>query len=623
MVGSACIGVALCVTVLCAVLVHAVSEVDGSINAASNSGKVAFVFAGSPRTFVHPLLFKSLKKNLIESFCPRDVCEPHVFARLSFMDNVHEGVRYSSVGITLPRTDKEEFIIDKVRKLAERVTIQVVDIGSKEENDEMVALGRNRSLHQIYRELDPRRYSMYFHRWSSYQMVIQAEKDGGFLFEWVVHARMDFFFGAPVKPYNLYSKIMWAVDQWSYNVPDVFALLPRRFSDVWYSIEEMYAENRVPCLGGPDFHSSFVTDEALTQRGYTSELKALVKRELCLNKYPNKGRSVFDRGTGVEWSLFGVSEEWLLRKLNFRGIDFQKKTLGYTTFFTIMSREGPSLTFFCLNTRPNSFIGWVRNTQHSPLAMAHACFTLEAELKLLQERRRPGANSSIYGPNCDYNTFVTAENASDEPQSMCIIDEAVTELNFLPYRILTEAGECLTVTNLFNKGMQALPSVFQCNATSQLRDVTMDYHISQMFNFYPLAKEPQKISNFQFLDDRRFRSCLSVVPGAAAGDYKLAMLRCMDRPDQSQLFRVVLLDSASTGQSIVMPPENSIKTFEDNTLAMLKWVGEEETYCVSIRSFRAAIKVGLGLCQPTNPKIRIPVFSLERTKLMGPTSAIR
>jgi hypothetical protein len=601
----------------------------------SDSGKVAFIFAGSPRTFVHPILFKTLKKNLIEGFCPRPQCEPHVFARLSFSDNVHEGVRYSSVGVTLPRSDKTDFILSKVKDLAQRVTIEIVDIGSDQEKQEILRHGANRTFHKIYRELDSRRYSMYYNRWAAYQMAVKAEQEQGFRFEWVVHGRMDFFFGGPVRPYHVYSKIMWAVDQWSYNIPDVFALLPRKFSDIFYSVDEMYAENNVPCLGGPDFHSAAVTETALTQSGYSPDTIKLILSELCLNKFPNKGRSVIDRGTKVEWSLFGVSEEWLQRKLNYHGIDFNKRTLGYTSFFTVMARDGPTLTFFCLNTRPNSFIGWVRRTQHSPLALSHGCFTVEKELAMLQGIKGGRQEVSKYGENCDIRSFVTKSNPSDKPQSMCIIDEAVTELNFMPFRIKSEAGECMTVTNLWSKASSALPALLECNATMTIRDVTTDYAVSQLFHLYPLASQPQRISNFQFIDEHRLQSCITVMTMEnSASDYRLSMTRCLDTPNESQLFRVVILDNGGStigggasfnGTALTTTSETKLG---DGNRVLIKWIGNHESYCLSARAFKKPMtqkvsKMRLVPCVPANPKHRVPTFSLERTKLLSPTTYIR
>jgi len=53
---------------------------------------VAFVFAGSARSFVSPYVHKTIKHNLIDSFCPHDnMCKYDVFVRVSSNDNNHVG----------------------------------------------------------------------------------------------------------------------------------------------------------------------------------------------------------------------------------------------------------------------------------------------------------------------------------------------------------------------------------------------------------------------------------------------------------------------------------------------------------------------------------------------------
>jgi hypothetical protein len=229
--------------------------------------RIAFVFAGSARSFVMPTLHELLRQNLIAAFCPpgtrlisrvnfcdnsaldvntlfqlsgvRDnrKCIADVFVRLSTSDNNHQGA--SAVGVftqgskeVLDRANSalrrlhlgqaaastvsfpynhrsltatnETIISPSQRRLAgsnpdiepeeeqyARTTtqktytlagpgsyggvlnVQYVDIGSNEEMLEMIELENKARVtrqklgakHKIYRILDPRRYSMYFHRW--------------------------------------------------------------------------------------------------------------------------------------------------------------------------------------------------------------------------------------------------------------------------------------------------------------------------------------------------------------------------------------------------------------------------------------------------------------------------
>lgn len=52
--------------------------------------RVAFVLAGSPRSFVYPHIHESIRFNLINAFCPPSSCVADVFARVSGSDNTHE-----------------------------------------------------------------------------------------------------------------------------------------------------------------------------------------------------------------------------------------------------------------------------------------------------------------------------------------------------------------------------------------------------------------------------------------------------------------------------------------------------------------------------------------------------
>lgn len=56
--------------------------------------RVAFVFAGAPRSFTTPVISESIRHNLIQSFCPPVTstgvkCMATVFANILSIDNVH------------------------------------------------------------------------------------------------------------------------------------------------------------------------------------------------------------------------------------------------------------------------------------------------------------------------------------------------------------------------------------------------------------------------------------------------------------------------------------------------------------------------------------------------------
>jgi hypothetical protein len=60
---------------------------------------VAFVFGGSARSLVYPIVHKTIHHNLINSFCSKaNACVPHVFARVSLSDNTHQQSGYDAKG---------------------------------------------------------------------------------------------------------------------------------------------------------------------------------------------------------------------------------------------------------------------------------------------------------------------------------------------------------------------------------------------------------------------------------------------------------------------------------------------------------------------------------------------
>ena len=57
---------------------------------ASREGKgvnVAFLFAGTPRSFVVGMVHESIRNNLIHTLCPPPLCHAHIYARISRADN--------------------------------------------------------------------------------------------------------------------------------------------------------------------------------------------------------------------------------------------------------------------------------------------------------------------------------------------------------------------------------------------------------------------------------------------------------------------------------------------------------------------------------------------------------
>jgi hypothetical protein len=154
----------------------------------------------------------SIRYSLIHGFCPPASCIGDVFVRLSIDDNIHNGVGANAKGLNIKGSqDQLENAFKFINRLAHdspdsSLVYEVVNIGSKEESHQMDEITRKSFKQRIYRDLDARRYSMYFNRWAAYQMAMEEEKDKGFVYDWVVHARLDMGWGAPVQPHSVWSK---------------------------------------------------------------------------------------------------------------------------------------------------------------------------------------------------------------------------------------------------------------------------------------------------------------------------------------------------------------------------------------------------------------------------------
>ena len=74
---------------------------DGVV-AATAAYRVAFIFAGSVRSFQYPIIHETMRWNLVNSFCPRHLkCVPDVIARVSMTDNIHKGFNASGEMLTV------------------------------------------------------------------------------------------------------------------------------------------------------------------------------------------------------------------------------------------------------------------------------------------------------------------------------------------------------------------------------------------------------------------------------------------------------------------------------------------------------------------------------------------
>lgn len=205
-----------------------------------------------------------------------------------------------------------------------QVHVEHFEIGSLDETEKMNAYGKDNIKNKIYRELDTRRFSMYFSRYMAYQMMLKNEIKLGFQYKWVVHARLDFGWGEPVKPSYLFSPMsIYVPDCWYTNVPDIFAIVPRNISNVYFSIDDFYHKNvfclgigiiqlsdnlfyKVIFLGGPNLELKTLTFESLQKRGYSVDEINLAMSEDCRVMFPN-GLLIDTPDPNYKWSNEGIS----------------------------------------------------------------------------------------------------------------------------------------------------------------------------------------------------------------------------------------------------------------------------------------------------------------------------
>lgn len=146
---------------------------------------LAFVFAGSARSFVAPFVHKTIQYNLIQSLCPTEnMCKYDVFVRVSSNDNNHVGANAKGTLSVAPPDMKGKIasilkVLEPPRNIGKLYT-DFFEIGTPEEIRTMIDYTKrfpdSAMRHKVYRDLDLRRYSMYFHRYKAYEMALKQEK---------------------------------------------------------------------------------------------------------------------------------------------------------------------------------------------------------------------------------------------------------------------------------------------------------------------------------------------------------------------------------------------------------------------------------------------------------------
>ena len=378
----------------------------------------AFVFAGSARSFTEPFVHESIRFNLIHLFCPPKICNSVIFARVSLSDNVHQvdsglALRNGS-GIALAgdltQKPKIEFALSRLIKIpyskrSVPLVVSWADVGGESEK-RAIASEFPSFRHRFFNQFDARRYSMYYNRYKSYEQVLTYENEHEMQFNWVIHARLDFFWGESILPIvywmsidkssnhvfgkfdknipsNIQKKLViqkeselkvWVPDTWWSEVPDTFALIPRNYSNAYFDLNALVAD-KVMCLGGPNIDQSVASETELIKYNYTQEEIQLSRTMLCV-----------DEDTGG-------SEQIIKRKLKYTHISLSNSNLGYSTFFTALIR--PSLHDVCMYVQSKRLIGWVFDRQYSNNAVYLGCYVLSDFVRYFQPKYTAWPTASV------------------------------------------------------------------------------------------------------------------------------------------------------------------------------------------------------------------------------------
>jgi hypothetical protein len=558
--------------------------------------RVAFIFAGSVRSFIFPYVHESIRNNLIRSFCPLSYCIGDVFLRLSTSDNTHLGPDAKGVA-----TFSDSTILNKLHIALRRLQPnrggqlfhEEVNIASRKESVQMDRITSNSFWLDVYRNLDSRRFSMYFNRYMAYQMALKQQEETGIEYDWFVHARLDMAWGAPIKPVNIWSPLkMWVPDSWHADVPDTFALLPKNLSDSFYSMTKMYENKQAACLGGPNFNPKTIEANELLKFNYNDTEIKLIIGDVCLNKY-SYDKGIYNKETGITWTTAGDSEVQLKRKLKYQGIEYlnNKGKLGFSSFFTVVVRT-KSNYMLCNYLQTDNFIPWSKDYQHTSSPLGPACHSFSYYMHQMELYGYSSCNSHFQSSDVEslpssssrfhnhlrkfsiINNVLTPEDQFKKDSYHikhnlmikfplisnnlptiggieCLLDHDFTDWNFMPFRIRIfsdKKPKCITHDDSFTKLMKNdlfLPStdiqIKECIKTELVNRNTFtgDYSNSQLFHFFPLVEKSQRILHW---DVNHKMTCLTITYNENS-PLLIQMSECeQDSSKVSQLFSFIRID---------------------------------------------------------------------------------
>jgi hypothetical protein len=242
----------------------------------SSITSIAFVLAGSARSFVLPSVYQSISHNLIQSLCPSSSnCQSDVFIRISMIDNTLKGL--DAQGRTINASAATTRAVHKALGYLHS-HYEIVDLGSE---DDLATYRLFEGFrHKVFQTFDRRRYSMHLNRWAAYRLMTRHERARGSRYDYVVHTRLDTAWFSPVPPLeswylNQHDRRRVVIhDRWAEFVSDTFALLPRHLADDYYSMEVLVKPG-IMCLGGPNFNHQSLSLSSILDAGLPSFLSSL------------------------------------------------------------------------------------------------------------------------------------------------------------------------------------------------------------------------------------------------------------------------------------------------------------------------------------------------------------
>lgn len=238
--------------------------------------RIAYIFAGSVRSFICPHVHWSLRFNAIDALGG----EAYTFIRVSTEDNKNTR---TGKGVVWTPKYSEDNILETLKILNPR-KLEFFSLSTQEEE-----MKKNfpSEIHTVFRENDLRRYSMYYHRCMGYRLAMEYEKEHNITFDWVALIRLDAAWLEPLLPIEYYSNDrVWLTETGYVAFNDQFMLIPRQFSDYLYDLDTK-VNKKVYCLGGPDVEQWKCNATHLAIKGVSKEKMDTTLQYCCADVFGN------------------------------------------------------------------------------------------------------------------------------------------------------------------------------------------------------------------------------------------------------------------------------------------------------------------------------------------------